>query len=553
MNVDVVYETNNMPDGWHDALKIPGIRYIRYHFGFDANPEYVLKLKKGEKVSPMSYLPSDLTDDCYKVYLKRGDYVKAEVRLLKFGAKIPKNTDHIQILPLYIDTGKSPESLIMFKVVKEINELVVNNRFKQALDKMSKFPMTPDILHFTRKCHNLLNNREAVISANLDPKTIYRNWYHYDAMSQANFETSAACYYLGDFDSAFYHQDLLVRDRCVSRNLKHGYLRNICDFYKRQMIQRPEKIVKIYNQIHHPANYHLMNISLLKIEDDMPEWVRLEGTVAIGLARTVNYLIKNGAYVSMHEDRKIRTETYMIWLDSDLNVTAQCKLHVSIDYFKHRHTAIENFEDLRIFKYPDGQIGFTGTGIDTHVERSHQMIIGQIGIGGKIISITMLHYADWRSQKNWLAFTYNGELLMVYKYDPFTLIKVKDQDIGSTEIYVETPTKYDLDHIRGSSAPILVNSWLAGTKYSGCYWLMTVHSSVHLHNGRTAYLQKFILLSRNFEIKHLSRFFKMTTELVEYSMGCILLNDKIVISYSQDDRLGCLAVLTKDQVLDCFN
>ena len=37
----------------------------------------------------------------------------------------------------------------------------------------------------------------------------------------------------------------------------------------------------------------------------------------------------------------------------------------------------------------DGQIGFTGTGIDTHVERSHQMIIGQIGIGGKIISITI--------------------------------------------------------------------------------------------------------------------------------------------------------------------
>jgi len=552
MSVDIIYETNDMPNGWHAAIKIPGVRYIRYHFGFDDDPEYVLQLKKGEKVLPMSYLPLDLMDDCYKVYLKRGDYVKAEVRLLKFGAKIPKNTDHIQILPVYVETGKSPENLIMFKVVKEVNQLIINADFEGALSKMSKFPMTPDILHFTRKCHNLMDNREAAISAQLDPKTIYRNWYHYDAISQANFETSAACFYLGDFESAFYHQDLLVRDRCISRNLKHGYLRNICDFYKRQMVQYPERTVKMYNQIHHPSNYHLMNISLLKIEDDMPEWVRLEGAVAIGLARTVNYLIKNGAYVSMHEDRKIRTETYMIWLDDDLNVMVQHKLHVSVDYFKHRHTAIEDFEDLRIFKYPDGQIGFTATGIDTHVERSHQMVIGQIGIGGKITGVAMLHYADWRSQKNWLAFTHDDQLLMVYKYHPFTLIKIKDADTGSTQIHLEVPTKYDLDHIRGSSAPILVNSWLAGTKYSGCYWLMTVHSSVRLNSGRVAYLQKFLLLSRNFEIKYISRFFKMTNELVEYSMGCILLNDKIVISYSQDDRLGCLAVFNKEQVLSCF-
>ena len=98
-----------------------------------------------------------------------------------------------------------------------------------------------------------------------------------------------------------------------------------------------------------------------------------------------------------------------------------------------------------------------------------------------------------------------------------------------------------------------MDTWLADTEYSDSYWLMTVHSSVRREKGRVAYIQKFLLLTKEFRITHISRFFKLTTEMVEYSMGCILLDEKLVMSYSQDDRLGCLAVLSKDQVLRCFN
>ena len=556
MSVDLVYPSAKLPNDWYHALNLPAIRYVRYHCGFDEDPEYILQMKKGEIISTMSYLPADLTEDCYKVYIKRGDYVKPEVRLTKFGVRVPKDTDHVKVLPVYIETGKSPEKIKMFQIVKRITELLNNNKFAQALEYMRGFPMTPDILHFTRKCHNLMNNREAAISTELLPGTLNKGWSQYDAMCQANFEFSAACFYLGDLRSAYYHQDALIHDRRLARYLCDGYLRNICNFYLSQLLSapgEPEKRVKIYTQVPHPAKYHLMNISLLNFDSEMAEWLHEPDTVALGFARTVNYLLKDGVYISMHDDRRIRTQTYLIWLNRELEVIKHVKIRLAVDYHKKRYTQIEDLEDMRIFRYPSGDIGFTATGIDTHSHQSHQMVMGTLNENAEINKMILLHYADWRYQKNWLAFSHNGEVLMVYKYNPFTLIKLTDEIWGKTDIHSETYTDIDPGCLRGSSAPINCQTWLAETEHTQAYWLMTAHSSVRKENGLIAYIHKFILLTEDFKVYRLSRYYKLTPELVEYSMGCILLDDKLVVSYSQDDRLGCLAVLNRDQVLRCFS
>ena len=128
----------------------------------------------------------------------------------------------------------------------------------------------------------------------------------------------------------------------------------------------PERIVKVYTQLSHPAKYHLMNISLLAYDSDMADWLKYSGTAALGFIRTVNYLIKNGGYISMHEDGKIRTITYLGWVDEDLQLIKSRRIRLAVDYHKYRYPAIENFEDMRIFRQATGDIVFEATGIDTH-------------------------------------------------------------------------------------------------------------------------------------------------------------------------------------------
>nr|QBK90407.1 MAG: hypothetical protein LCPAC103_00880 [Pithovirus LCPAC103] len=556
--IDVTYGSPNFPDGWTSALKVNQFRYIKYHCGFGSNPNYILKLNKKETISPLTHVPDNLTDDAYQVYVKRGNYVKTEVRLVKFGlADSAVDLKTAQIVPIYIETHKSPEKLKMFKIVKTITELVAQNKFKEALVYMKGFPVTPDILHFTRKCLNLMDRRVEVTEVTLDTKFGLRSWYHYDGLSQAEFELSAAHYYLGTDDGklAYKIQDALISDRLLPKYLKNSYLRNICSFYRPQMTSypgRPETVVKTYMQLTHPHNHHVMNISIIPYDGlSGPDWLHHPEVTVLGLVRTVNYLIKNGGYVSMHEDKKIRTITYLCWFDRELQLLKQLQVRLAVDYPKCRYMAIENFEDMRLFRYLDGDIGFVATGIDTHDLKSHQMVMGTFNSWAEINSVTLLHYADWRFQKNWLPFLANDQLLLVYKYAPFTLIK-PDTLTGDCELVLETSSKLDLASLRGSAAPVNCAGWFEDTEYSEAHWIMTVHSSVRREDGRTAYINKFLLLTEDFHVYRISRYYKLTGENVEYSMGCLILDNKLAISYSQDDRLGCLAMLTRKQVLSCF-
>ena len=296
--VDIVYANSKFPTGWESALKVGQFRFVRFHCGFGSDPDYVLKLEKHETIDSISYIPAGLTNDVYLVYLKRGDYVKAEARLFKFGLEndsIPKN---VTTVPIYIQTTKSSTKLRAKTVMDNITALVEQHKFQETLDYMKGFPITPDILHYTRKCLNLLNRRTEVITVNLDSKLGLRSWYHCDALGQAKFELSVAHFYLKNEGgkSAYKLQDTLVTDRTLLKFLRNSYLRNICGFYSDQMMLRLAKpVVKTYLQLDHHHDYHVMNMSLITINDQLPDWcLKPAGCRILVLVRTVNYLIKNG-------------------------------------------------------------------------------------------------------------------------------------------------------------------------------------------------------------------------------------------------------------------
>ena len=550
--MDVVYESTKFPEGWENELRVPHFRYVRFHCAVVDDPEYVLMLKKNETVDTISFVPYDLNEDYYQVYIRRGDYVSPKTRVFKFGITIEdkfQSEARGPILPIYIDTHKLADKLNIVLLLNPILSLVDDGKLEEALTRLRTLPLTPDVVWQTRKCLNSLDRRSEVLEVHVDSKFSIRGWRNRYANTEADFELSAANFYLGN-PEAFYIQDALITNRSLSPQVKQPYLQNLCSFYQEQLLIVPETVSPVYLELSHPHNYHTMNISILKITEDVASWIKVPGARVVGLVRTVNYLIKNGCYISMHGDGRIRTITYLCWFDENLRLLKQLQVQLRVSYPKHRYTAIEDLEDMRIYLTKDKQLGFIATGIDTHETRSHQMVMGVLDENANIIELTMLHYADSRPQKNWLPFLHNGKELMVYKYEPLTILIHKDD--GLCEVELETYSPLYLGSLRGSSAPVKCHEFLANTKLEDAYWLMTVHSSVPTKDGKTAYLNKFLLMSADFRVLSISRYFKLTTENVEYSMGCLILGDKLVISYSQDDRLGCMCFLSKEQLLSRF-
>jgi hypothetical protein len=136
-------------------------------------------------------------------------------------------------------------------------------------------------------------------------------------------------------------------------------------------------------------------------------------------------------------------------------------------------------------------------------------------------------------EKNWVFVDYLNSTHIIYKWFPLQICKL-DNDTNSISI-VETKQNMPriFSHTRGSSC---------GFKYNNELWFV-----VHLvsYEKPRHYYHLLTVFNENMDLMRYSAPFKFEGEPIEYSIGLVVEDSRVLISYSVWDRTTKLAVYDK--------
>lgn len=292
----------------------------------------------------------------------------------------------------------------------------------------------------------------------------------------------------------------------------------------------------------HPEDYHPMNASLF----------RDEAGGLLAAWRTVNYIHDNG-YVSEHSDGHIRTKTFVAeipeFLSNETNLTVLGSVPIekvrelvnNVEYPSQRRSMVHNLEDQRMFLWNE-QWWTVGTGIDTHYQQTHQMVLSRINERDAAIErMVMLDYDQSSIQKNWIPFPYvKDKMLLIYTYEPFTILEV-DLGTGKCHPFLVRQQLMNCHGFRGSAIP---------TRYNDRY-LMAVHRSMWLNKtgkNTNTYAQKLIEFDNQFRFTRASNYFKITNHPMEYVMGCHYNGKNLLMTLSENDANPSIVSFSEEEI-----
>lgn len=564
-NVELIYPIEQSSKDCSEDSKIPGNPFLMKRW-FSAinicsvvsfqgksisNAPYHLMMNSPNEELMYSSSFNNLSHDYYYVIVRYGRYARFEPRLIKAGFNLKTtdikinsknalwnviiiNHDDLNILSKY------PKSITKFTELDKIHILFNSEQKDTAITLLQKNNdnkefIDIDIAHFLGKYYNIQNRRQE--SLNLLNKNLKLDEvFIYESLIQTIFEKSVSLLYLSYQEphkykiSAIQFIDSLYISRFLAKPGRDHFFNNIFRFYLGTPIS-----FKRLTRFTLPTywNYTVMNSSIIRVHNKF--YMTL---------RTVNYIHVTPSYISNDADRHIRTETYFCEMDSDFNLVKHYRIVNKVDYIKYRQTHVNCIEDLRLFYYND-TFWVIGTGIDTHYQQTHQMVIGRLNINHHtkeaiIDKLFILEYGSWRCQKNWIPLVTKNkdnkdELQIIYKYEPFTLLSI-DLDSENPHIKLKREIQQPIycGSFRGSSIPFRYND----------KWVMLVHCS-RWFNKENTYIHRFIEFDDDLIITRVSNMFRTAQHHMEYVMGAVHdpSTNEIYISLSENDSKGGIAAI----------
>lgn len=266
------------------------------------------------------------------------------------------------------------------------------------------------------------------------------------------------------------------------------------------------------------------------------------------ICRTVNYT-QTGAKVFNTVDPSgiFRTKNFLVWYDLDFKKYAQQEIRENLSRERIDSWLAANIvgqDDCRIFEMGNCS-WFTCTTSDTNPTGNFQISLcklpeKKIGDIVNIQKLVPLKGPDLnRCEKNWLPFIKNGELSLIYSYDPFTIYK-PNVETGECEMVLSYEPQYDFSRFRGSAAPIEFDDG----------YLMLVHEVIVLPDYERRYIHRFLYLDKNFLIQQVSLPFTFLHLGIEFCCSMILDHSgkQLVIPIGVEDREAYLCFMDVETV-----
>ena len=309
--------------------------------------------------------------------------------------------------------------------------------------------------------------------------------------------TSDSHIYNNLFSNMKFYKDVLIPSKLIDLNFSVGV--HVCD-KTIKFTSSSSSIIK-----HSVNDQYLMNI------------------------RAVNYRIDDrGCY---HDcDVHIISVNKMVVLSKDFEILNE-KLF-DLDFCDRRYIGVE---DMKIFNdVTTNDLTYIGTGY--HANNQIGIVTGKYDLLkdnlSPVVEITS-SFNNNSCEKNWVFVDYLNSTHIIYKWFPLQICKLDNVTNSISVVETKQNMPRIFSHSRGSSC---------GFKYNNELWFM-----VHIvsYEKPRHYYHLLAVFNENMDLMRYSAPFKFEGEPIEYSIGLVVEDSRVLISYSVWDRTSKLAVYDK--------
>ena len=279
-----------------------------------------------------------------------------------------------------------------------------------------------------------------------------------------------------------------------------------------------------------------------------------EGEYLLNL-RYVNYYITDkGTYLKCSD--YIITSNYLLEFDKDFNLLNKKQFDLSFD---DRHYI--GVEDVRIYndKYSNDTV-FLGTCF----RKDHRIGVcsGKYNIGfdsNDTIKQDVLQYQEITPtfsnsdcEKNWTFVDYNGSTHIVYNWDTLHICKI-NPETNELNTVIQKPMPKIFSRARGSTNGFTYNK-TTPINDDGNIFITTDETEiwfvVHIvsYENPRCYYHMIVVFDENLDLLRYSAPFKFEGEPIEYCLGIVVEDDRVLLSYSAWDRTSRIGVYDKKYI-----
>lgn len=248
--------------------------------------------------------------------------------------------------------------------------------------------------------------------------------------------------------------------------------------------------------------------------------------------RLVDYILHlNGSY-SYPDGYSVNTKNIALVMDKDFNVIDCKKFAPGFN----KECRVRGLEDVKIIDTGEN-IGYISTKqSDTTSDYVLTMAGGVYDLSGESLEYSEITSPEKaKCEKNWALFMQDDRLRVVYKWHPLTIYDFAKMQLG-TVTRKEMPPFFK--KVRGSTN---------GTIYKDELWFI---GHVVEHGDPRHYYHLFIVLDKNtLELRKYSYLFRFDKEKVEFSLGLVVEDDRLIVSHSNWDRTSKIKIFDKEQIL----
>jgi tetratricopeptide (TPR) repeat protein len=255
----------------------------------------------------------------------------------------------------------------------------------------------------------------------------------------------------------------------------------------------------------------------------------LSGNGYIMNMRLVNYIIgSNGCYHNC-DDYIISVNKY-IELSRDFKIVNEKLIDSLFD--DRRYIGIE---DVRIFKGPEN-IFFMGTAL-------HQN--GNIGISSGIYNKDSEYmesveikpsFSNSNCEKNWVFVNIENEMSIIYQWYPLQICKINNSTRTLDLVRKDDNMPKIFKHMRGSTS---------GAEFNNEIWFIT---HIVSYEQPRHYYHLFVVFDKSMKLLRYSSPFKFQEECIEYCIGLIVEEDRVIVPYSSWDRTTKIGIYDKKYI-----
>ena len=256
--------------------------------------------------------------------------------------------------------------------------------------------------------------------------------------------------------------------------------------------------------------------------------------------RLVNYNIGvNGEYIC---GKNIISLNKYIELTDDFHIIKEKDKLIDIVYVDRQYIGVE---DVRLFYNDASSSDLLFIGVGYHADDRIGVVHGKYDGGGgnplKPFEIVPEFNLDFPCEKNWVFANIGGQKRVIYGWSPFQICKIDEETPNVLRtVSLKQPSEYPgaFNHIRGSTC---------GFNYRDQIWFI-VHIVSH---EQPRHYYHMILVFENDESMKLIKYtpiFKFDEHCIEYCLGLIVEDSRIIATYSSWDRSTNIAVYDKTYI-----